>query len=358
MKDKPKAAKPAGKAKAKSAPKGAPAAGCAASSIPEVLRELLGSAGKRLEEYSKAASTLGDVLKFLLGKVKNAKSQYDMLNRLNVVDARKFDLYDKESVRKFVDHLAKSLDEAGAKGCRNECSCNADGGQLFDATDTQLIQMLFAESKYAIDPGEMRAIRYPHLDTDEGIAFRFVANASAVGEGVRFDCQESFILRLTSCLAKSVEAFDRCVSSFCGIRFLTKQQKALRDKYAGKSDGKACPDGKQDEKPEKKAGKPEKKAGKVFPILKDLKKTVLECSKYAVPSSRVRFVYDHEDKKHGNHVYELRFYQKSYKNGKPSELSYEPARLVVRSAGDRDDLIAKRFDKAVAGLKFNQFKTK
>jgi hypothetical protein len=130
------------------------------------------------------------------------------------------------------------------------------------------------------------------------------------------------------------------------------------EKYAGKPDGKACPDGKKDDKPEKKAVKPEKKAARVLPVLKDLKKTVLECSKYAVPPSRVRFVYDREDRKHGNHVYELRFYQKSYKNGKSSELSYEPARLVVRSAGDCYELIAKRFDKAVAGLKFNRFKTK
>lgn len=355
MKDKPKAARTAGKAKAKSAPKGAPAAGCAASSVNEVLGELFGSAGKRLEEYSKAASTLGDVLKFLLGKVKIAKSQYDMLKRLNGVDARKFDLCDKESVRKFVDHLSKSLDEAGANGCRNECSCNESGGQLFDATDTQLIQMLFAESKYAIDPGEMRAIRYPHLDTDEGIAFRFVANASAEAAGSRFDCQESFILRLTSCLSKSVEAFDRCVSSLCGIRFLTKQQKAISEKYR-------CKDAKTAKNPvERPVEKPVEKTveNRSVPLsAKDLKSMVLERSKYEVPSSRVKFVRQFSDLKHRNHVYELRFFQKSYKSMKSSENKYEPAKLVVRMRGDRDELVARRFDKAVAGLKFNRFKTK
>ena len=67
-------------------------------------------------------------------------------------------------------------------------------------------------------------------------------------------------------------------------------------------------------------------------------------------------MFDKTDRKSRKFVYELRFFQKSYKSDETQ--SYERSVLRVRMNGDCDERILDRFDKAVSELRFNEFKEK
>lgn len=199
-----------------------------------------------------------------------------------------------------------------------------------------LVSYMLNRSKYDFSGFE---VGYrPSAESEDPLVFDIYVGKKSDADGVTQVVTEIFTTTLYGDdPAKSVAEFDRHVGELAYIRPPLKPV----DKPVGKP-----------------AAKPQPKKGKIRPVVDDLKKTVLECSKYAVPSSRVKFVYDREDKKHRNHVYEVRFFQKSYKSASAETQSYERAELNVRSGGDRDDLVAKRFDKLVEGLKFNEFPAK
>lgn len=301
-----------------------------------------------IDRLSDLSAKAGEVLKYLLEQLKACRNDLEFLQKAKAVGAVK--CHGADAAAEYVENLLK---DDFKELCEEKPST---GDPLVQSPGDLLVQCLFKESKYDIGPGEMDARRRPDLDTDSSIGYEFTAHAKAVRtDGFTESCDESFTCNLCPDKDESVRRFDACVGRMVAIRFLEKKPKQKLNGVDMSSlpevAGLTCH--KPVKKPSSKPGK-----AKIVPVLGDLKKTVLECSKYAVPSSRVKFVYDHEDKKHRNHVYEVRFFQKSYKSVPAETQSYERAELNVRSNGDRDDLIAKRFDAVVAGLRFNSFPEK
>ena len=223
-----------------------------------------------------------------------------------------------------------------------------------------LARMLFTRSKYDFSGVEGFTFdRNKDEDTDDAIAFDLVVFKSTSSQTdsnstIVATTAEKRPVYLYSDMDKSVAEFDKAVGSMAFCRPPLKE---------------SCLKKKEDPKCEKKCSKPAKpitlkpkvapcKRKPVVPVIEDLKKTILECSRYAVPSSRVRFVAYRVDPKHSNFVYKVRFYQKSTKSVPVEKQSYEPAYLNVRMYGDRDDLLAKRFDSIVENLRFNCFPEK
>lgn len=226
-----------------------------------------------------------------------------------------------------------------------------------------LARMLFTRSKYDFSGVEGFTFdRNRDEDTDDTIAFDLVVFKSDTSQAdtastIVATTAEKRTVYLYPDMDKSVAEFDKAVGSMAFCRPPLK-------KSCVKKDEPKC-----EKKCEKKCSKPANpitlkpkvapcRRKPVVPVIEDLKKTILECSRYAVPSSRVRFVAFRVDPKHGNFVYEVRFYQKSTKSVPVEKQSYEPAYLNVRMYGDRDDLLAKRFDSIVENLRFNDFPEK
>lgn len=239
-----------------------------------------------------------------------------------------------------------------------------------------LFDMLLSSSKYDFSGIDVKVRRNTGLDSDGRMAYDvslFKTTESKVDGKARMTSvtEEGTVVFVYPDMKRTVDEFDGKIGAFTFCRPPLKERRAQPQiaplpvkanpyRYVMKTmlkpvDKKAC----EKVKKAAKAAKPDKaKKAKVVPVIDDLKRTVLECSGYAVPSSRVRFVAYRVDPKHGNFVYEVRFYQKSTKSVPAEKQSYEPAYLNVRMHGDRDDLIAKRFDRIVEGLRFNEFKRK
>lgn len=222
-----------------------------------------------------------------------------------------------------------------------------------------LARALFTRSKYDFSGVESFTFdRNRDEDTDDTIAFDLVVFRTTSSQAdssstIVATTAEKRTVYLYPDMNKSVAEFDKAVGSMAFCRPPLKESRLK----------------KEEPKCEEKCSKPAKpitlkpkvapcKRKPVVPVIEDMKKTILECSRYAVPSSRVRFVAYRVDPKHGNFVYEVRFYQKSTKSVPVEKQSYEPAYLNVRMYGDRDDLLAKRFDSIVENLRFNDFPEK
>lgn len=298
--------------------------------LNRILGEIVEDNRRKLNLYSDAAVKAGEVLKFILQLVKESKESYDNLSKMlgNVavpggVEVERVDLAEK--------------------------GIEISDGQTSPFSDT-LFKVMLDRSKYDFSGFDVDYRRVPKLDTKTTLAFEFTISRKAeTPDGITTVTQDSAIVHASANMNDSVAAFDEAV----GHLFTHVPPK--------KPCGKPC---KVTLKPvDKKACEKVRKAvkakkAKVVPVIEDLKRTVLECSRYAVPSSRVRFVAHRVDPKHQNLVYELRFYQKSTKSVPVEKQSYEPAYLNVRMHGDRDDLLARRFDKIVENLRFNEFPAK
>lgn len=299
--------------------------------VKSIMKEMLDETRKRVIECSEIACKAGEVLKFLLQSVKNNKNAYENL-------AKGLNLYDKKLSGIKVDlssDIAKFVVDVSEKKC--------------DFAES-LFRMMVGKSKFDFTGFDVEGRRVPERDEGGMLAFEIkVSKSTSMGpSGTKVDTEGTIVMAGPR-LEDTVKEFDEAIGSFVVCRPPLKAKPV-------------CDNGKEFKKPVKQVKKPtaKQKPGKkrVTPVIDDLKKTVLECSKYAIPSSRVKFVADHVDVKHGNFVYEVRFFQKSYKSVPAETQSYERALLNVRTGGDRDDLIAKRFDKLVEGLKFNSFPEK
>ena len=369
-------------------------ASCATSVDPkkaeEVLREMAGFAQRKLDTLSSISVKAADVLKYLLIELNEAKRAVEELksNKPELVkNAVRVD-----SVEGAAKYISSILEDEPKGPCAGMCPKGEPGRNGMDETDSALVQMLFAKSRYAIDPGEMSAYRHPEMDTEDGMAYEFVANVERKSEMATFVYHESFIAFLYNCMDKTVKLFDEKVANLKGIQFLTKEQNRQNLKgrkeaveYFKKSEpvvrefisrNVAFDKSDIDERIrelEKKCAKKERadKCGKcrchrdkkvenavIFlkspPQLKGFKEYLLDNSKYDIPSTRFQILADRVDKKSQKFVYELRFFQTNFKKAE----SYESVPFRVRMNGDCDERILNRFDKAVADLKFNTFKEK
>lgn len=284
---------------------------------------------ERIQTMSELAMKAGDVLKFILDGIRSAERDLEFFRS------------------KF-----------GIKACSDACKgINVSCGRrsFEDITDTDMIKMLFAKSKYKIDPGEMVVIRTPDADTKDAIAVKCIAKCDNVDAGpdMKANVREAFSLLLTKNMKESVDMFDKCLD---GMKLLHYEKKCAGECKA-KCDGKCC-------KAKPIAMKPKVKPAKAVnfvdtpPKLKEFKDFLLKYSKYDIPSSRFQILADRVDRKSQKYVYELRFYQKSYKSVPADKRSYETSVLRVRMNGDRTERILDRFDKAVGELKFNSFQAR
>jgi hypothetical protein len=94
------------------------------------------------------------------------------------------------------------------------------------------------------------------------------------------------------------------------------------------------------------------------PPISQLKRFLLDKSGYRIPVKRFKIVADRVDRKSQKYVYELRFFQKDYTKTPADDQSYERAAFRLPMKGFDEKKTAARFDKAVAGLKFNAFEEK
>lgn len=310
--------------------------------LNRILGEIVEDNRRKLNLYSDAAVKAGEVLKFLLQLVKESKESYDNLSKMlgNVavpggVKVEKVDLADK--------------------------GIEVRGRQTSPFSET-LFKVMLDRSKYDFSGFDVEYRRVPKFDTKTTLAFEFrISRKAETKDGITTVTQDNAIVHASANMNDSVAAFDEVVGHlFTNVPLKKDDQKCEK---TGKCDHPCKEQGKAGRCPISKTItlKPKVKPCNrkpVVPVIDDLKKTVLECSKYAVPSSRVRFVAFRVDVKHQNLVYEIRFYQKSTKSVPVDKQSYEPAYLNVRMHGDRDDLLARRFDKIVENLRFNEFPEK
>ena len=166
----------------------------------------------RLSDLSAKA---GEVLKYLLEQLKACRDDMEFLQKAKVLEGVKC---------RGVDAAAEYVDGLLKDGIKEFCGSGSD-------TDSPLIQCLFHESKYAIDPGEMDARRRPDLDTDSSIGYEFTAHAKFDrGNGVVESCSESFTCNLCTDKDESVRRFDECVGRMVGLRFMEKRPKQALNK--------------------------------------------------------------------------------------------------------------------------------
>ena len=292
--------------------------------LRRILGEIVEDNRRRLNLYSGVAVKAGEVLKFLLQLVKESKESYDNLSKMVA---------------------------GGAQGAKVEKVDLADKGIEVRGRQTSpfsetLFKVMLDRSKYDFSGFDVEYRRVPKFDTKTTLAFEFRNSRKAeTKDGITTVTQDNAIVHASANMDDSVAAFDEVV----GHLFTNVPLKKTCKVTLKPVDKKAC---------EKVRKTVKAKKAKVVPVIEDLKKTILECSRYAVPSTRVRFVAFRVDVKHQNLVYEIRFYQKSTKSVPVDKQSYEPAYLNVRMHGDRDDLLARRFDKIVENLRFNEFPEK
>lgn len=321
--------------------------------LNRILGEIVEDNRRKLNLYSDAAVKAGEVLKFILQLVKESKESYDNLSKMlgNVavpggVEVERVDLADKGiEVR---DSQTSPFSEA-------------------------LFKVMLDRSKYDFSGFDVDYRRVPKLDTETTLAFEFrISRKAETPDGITTVTQDSAIVHASADMNDSVAAFDEVVGHLftnvplrkpCNVTLKPVDRKACEKKGVGACEHPCEEQGKAGRCPVSKTItlKPKVASCKrkpVVPVIEDMKRTILECSRYAVPSSRVRFVAYRVDPKHSNFVYEVRFYQKSTKSVPVDKQSYEPAYLNVRMHGDRDDLLARRFDRIVENLRFNEFPAK
>jgi len=354
----------------------------------EVMQAMANFAQRKLDTLSSISVKAADTLKYVLTELNEAKRAVEELkfNKPELV-RNTVKVNRVEDAAKYIGSILANepkwmKEPEGPRGPKGESGKNG-----MDHTDFPLIQMLFAKSKYAIDPGEMSAYRRPEMDTEGGLAYEFVANVEQKVDMATLVYHESFIAFLYDCMDKTVRLFDEKVGSMRGVQFLTKEQNAknLKERkeaveYYHKAEpvvreflSRDAPFDKSDvderlkelERASKKkcsrcrCHKDKKVENAVIflkspPQLKGFKEYLLDNSRYAIPSTRFQILADHVDRKSQKFVYELRFFQTNFRKTD----SYESVPFRVRMNGDCDELILKRFDKAVADLKFNTFKEK
>lgn len=344
--------------------------------LDEVLSKLKEDTQHRIDMLSSISAKAADVLKFALTELKAVKEHADHLNSMRIMDAVKVNSFDDA-----IDYVSGVIDDEVQSETEEEDPTTSGKAcyEPSEETDPDLVQFLFKESRFAIDPGEMRAYRRPELDGGrDRLAYEFVAVATTTNNESTFSYQESFIAFMYPEMRKTIDLFDEKVEGLKGIRFMTKEEDA-RNKAARKE---------AVEYYEKTEPVVRKLVGENKPIMSSLrKKDCSECrchrdkkvenavnflesppklagfkewllahSRYAIPKTRFQILADRVDRKSQKYVYELRFFQKSYKNDETQ--SYERSVLRVRMNGDRDERILDRFDKAVSELRFNEFKEK
>lgn len=346
-----------------------------------IMEEVRSDLQHRMDTLTSISVKAADVLKYVLTELDAFKRHADRLNSSKVVDAVEMPNLDAA-----VKYIGGILEDEPKGPCAGICPKGEPGPDGDDHTGSELIQKLFDGSKYAIDRGEMSAYRRSNLDTDDGLAYEFVASVEQRNETATYVYHESFIAFLYASFAKTVRLFDEKVASLKGIQFLTKEENArnlkerkeaveyykkaepvVRDLIKEKVDvtkesideriGRKCPG---------KCGKckchKDKAVDKFVKVLtskkalEGFKQFLLKSSKHEIPSTRLQVLFDRTDRKSQKFVYELRFFQRSYR--KDETQSYESVPLRVRMDGDSGDLIAKRFDKAVSELRFNEFTEK
>ena len=335
--------------------------------LNEVLSKIKEDTQHRIEMLSSISAKAADVLKFALTELKAVKEHADRLNSMKIMDAVKVGSLDDA-----VDYIGGVIDEEASDAIKSaSCRCG------YDATDTDLVQFLFKKSRFAIDPGEMCAYRRPELDAGKDrLAYEFVATATTTNNESTFSYQESFIAFMYPEMEKTVALFDKHVEGLKGIRFMTKEEDAANKKarkeaveYYEKTEpvvrklvGENKPimsSLRKKDCSECRCHREKKVENAVIflkspPQLKGFKEYLLDNSRYDIPKTRFQILADHVDKKSQKFVYELRFFQTNFKKAE----SYESVPFRVRMNGDCDERILKRFDKAVADLKFNTFKEK
>lgn len=341
--------------------------------MEEVLSQIREDMQHRIDMLSSISAKAADVLKFTLMELKSIREDADRFNNLKRASAVKVKSFDDA-----VDYIGDVIeDEASSEIEEDPTTSGKACYEPSEETDSDLVQFLFKESRFAIDPGEMRAYRRPELDCGrDRLAYEFVAVATTTNNESTFSYQESFIAFMYPEMRKTIDLFDEKVEGLKGIRFMTKEEDA-RNKAARKE---------AVEYYEKTEPVVRKLVGENKPIMSSLrKKDCSECrchrkvenavnflesppklagfkewllahSRYAIPKTRFQILADRVDRKSQKYVYELRFFQKSYKNDETQ--SYERSVLRVRMNGDRDERILDRFDKAVSELRFNEFKEK
>lgn len=229
-------------------------------------------------------------------------------------------------------------------------ACGSPMKRSMDEAGEFLVRYLVEHSRYSLS-GLEHGYRY-NMGGDRAALDIFLGKRIEA-DGVTQVVTEIFTVPLyPDDPARSVKEFDEAISGLSYIRPPLKEAtKAKPDVEKAPAD----PCGKCRCSKEKAIDKfvkvlTSKKA------LEGFKQFLLKSSKYTVPSTRFKVLFDRTDRKSQKFVYELRFFQGNYR--KDETQSYESVPLRVRMDGDSGDLIARRFDKAVEGLRFNEFPAK
>ena len=321
---------------------------------------------KRVDTCTSMAVKAADVLKFFLVELDNLeKSAEGLLDELDKYESCSSKAVNTDNVKdavKYIDSLVEDELPRTAKAVAKK-----------DETDSDLIRLLFSESKYAIAPGEMTAIYRRDLKPrkEGGMPYEFIVQVERqTSDGsATVSTSESFICELTSNKEESVKEFDECVGRMMSVRFLTKEEeKKLR------CERKEAVDTFNDVRP--KAEKIVKKhkgltkaamqeIGKLcsktackeepFPTCASfLKKLFVEKSAYKVSPYRFKIEPTGFDKKHQQYTYCLSFFSKSYKHCKDATNAVEKFTFRVNE-NDTDEKVVARFDKKVSVLKASKF---
>lgn len=259
------------------------------------------------------------------------------------------------------------------------CVSAAKGGQPakggMNESHANLVKTVLRLSRYDMGGYEIAARRNESLDTPNVLGFDiFVGKTVKDQDGERSTLTEMFPARFyRDSFERTVMEFDKSVANLRYLRPPVADKPISRDEYdaikekialkpAVKPAKRPC-NGNLNKRahPCKEQGKAtcpvDKKTMVKMPIsLSEIKKNILLHTAFRVPVKRFRIVADRVDRKSQKIVYELRFFQKD--PTKHKDQPYETAPLRIKLGGDDWTSVAKRFDKAVGGLKFNSFERK
>ena len=249
------------------------------------------------------------------------------------------------------DFLQRRIDvikEDGKAFCESVSQFILSEKSKEECCDEGIPSMLLKGTRFDIDRKDIEFHRAPKYDTKDSIAFGVTVRSTSEKDGCTESVSESFLLNASQSYVDTLAAFDKAIA---GLEFVKFKEKGVKGPCERPKD--EC--GKCKCKKDKMVGNAVK-ALTTKKALDGFKQFLLKNSRYVVPSTRFKVLFDRVDRKSQKFVYELRFFQKNYR--KDETQSYEMAYLRVRINGDRDDLIVKRFDKAVSELKFNEFQEK
>ena len=303
--------------------------------LKDVLSDILKDGQEKIRAFSDAAMKAGELLKFLLVQVKDAKQSYDNVERMlkdgNGVSGVKIDMGGPDiKVEKMADVKAPEKPSKPA---------------------TFLFEKMVECSKYDFSGHKVEYCRVPESDKDDGLAFKVCISKESKEHGMTSVKVHGFVVYAYLDSKRSVDEFDAIVGAFWTDLPLKRKLQCKGDerkcKHPFKEQGKAgkCPVA-------KKAGKEERPQP---PTIDAIKRSLLFESKYAIPVKRFKVVADHVDTKSGKWVYELRFFQKDYTKSPIKTQSYETVPFRIRMKGDTWTKAGKRFDRAVENLRFNTF---